>query len=131
MAGQPVRGCPGKDRQSSRKVYYSKEEHFSAYVLRLGSRISAKIGMKKDGTVTAVSGEWLVDTGAYSEMTQGMVAVGCGEAQLMIGSCQNWKLDTKTIVTNRNPSGTVRASADRNSRVHWFPCGRWLWKRGA
>ena len=37
-----------------------------------------------------------------------MIAVGCGETQLMIGSCQNWKLDTKTIVTNRNPSGTVR-----------------------
>ena len=53
------------------KIYYSKEEHFSAYVLRLGSRIRAKIGMKNNGTVTAVAGEWLVDTGAYSDMAQG------------------------------------------------------------
>jgi len=112
------------------KVYYSKEEHFSAYVLRLGSRISAKIGMKKDGTVTAVSGEWLVDTGAYSEMAQGMVAVGCGEAQLMIGSCQNWKLDTKTIVTNRNPSGTVRGFGGQELKSALVPLWTMAMEKG-
>jgi len=103
------------------KLYYTKEEHFSAYVMRLSSRIRAKIGMRKDGAVTAVSGEWLVDTGAFSDMSQGMIAVGCGEAQIMIGSCQNWQLDTKTVVTNRNPSGTVRGFGGQELKSALIP----------
>ena len=89
------------------KIYYTKEEHFNAYTLRLGSRIHAKMGIKKDGTVTALSGEWFVDTGAASEMAQVQVAVGCGEAQLML-RCPNWNLQPKLVCTNRNPSGVVR-----------------------
>lgn len=110
-----------KASDSPVKIYYSKEEHFSTYVLRLRSRIRAKIGMKKDGTVTAVSGEWLVDTGAYSDMSQGMIAVGCGETQIMIGSCQNWNLETKTVVTNRNPSGTVRGFGGQELKSALIP----------
>ncbi|EFK09643.1 aldehyde oxidAse and xanthine dehydrogenase, a/b hammerhead domain protein [delta proteobacterium NaphS2] len=48
------------------KIYYTKEEHFHAYSLRLGSRIHARVGMKRDGTLTAVSGHWLVNTGSGS-----------------------------------------------------------------
>lgn len=89
------------------KIYYTKEEQFTAFTLRLASRIHAKLGIKKDGTVTAVSGEWLINTGASSEMAQGQVAVGCGEAQLML-RCSNWNLQPRVICTNRNPSGVVR-----------------------
>ena len=31
------------------KMFYSKEEHFATYGLRMGSRIHARIGMKKTG----------------------------------------------------------------------------------
>lgn len=89
------------------KVMYTKEEHFGAFALRLGSRIRGKIGIKKDGTVTAVSGEWFVDTGAFSDMAQAQVAVGCGEAQLML-RCPNWDLKTRLVCTNRSASGVVR-----------------------
>lgn len=103
------------------KLCLSKEEHFSTYTLRLGSRIHAKIGMKKDGTVTAVSGEWLVDCGAFSNMTQAMIAVGCGETQMMINTCQNWELSTKTIVTNRNPSDAVRGYGGQELKSALLP----------
>jgi CO/xanthine dehydrogenase Mo-binding subunit len=89
------------------KVYFTKEEHFNAYTLRLGSRIHARIGIKKDGTVTAVSGEWYVDTGAASEMAQVQVAVGLGETQLLI-RCPNWNIQPLLVCTNRSPSGVVR-----------------------
>ena len=79
------------------KVYFSKEEHFNAYSLRLGSRIHARVGIKKDGTVTALEGEWFVDTGAASEMAQVQVAVGCGEAQLAL-RCPNWNLQPSWCV---------------------------------
>ncbi|NIO09966.1 MAG: molybdopterin-dependent oxidoreductase, partial [Deltaproteobacteria bacterium] len=75
--------------------------------MRLGSRFRGKVGIKKDGTVTAISGEWFVGTGAYSDQTQAQVAVGCGEAQLML-RCRNWDVKTKLVCTNRNPSGMVR-----------------------
>jgi len=89
------------------KVYFNKEEHFNAYTLRLGSRIHARIGIKKDGTITAVEGEWYVDTGAASEMAQVQVAVGLGETQLLI-RCPNWNLQPTLVCTNRSPSGVVR-----------------------
>lgn len=103
------------------KLCYTKEEHFTAYKLRLASRIRARIGMKKDGTVTAAEGEWLVDIGAFSNMAQGMMAVGCGEAQIMIGSCQNWQLITKPVVTNRNPSGAVRGYGGQELKSALIP----------
>ena len=89
------------------KVCYSKDEHFGAFVLRLSSRFSGRIGMKKDGTVTAMAGEWIVENGAFSDMPQSQIAVGCGEAQLVI-NCKNWDLKTKLVVTNRCPSGVIR-----------------------
>jgi CO/xanthine dehydrogenase Mo-binding subunit len=73
------------------KVYYTKEEHFNTFTLRLGSRIRGKVGMKKDGAVTALEGEWFVDTGAASESSPQQVAVGCGEVQLVV-RCPNWNL---------------------------------------
>jgi CO/xanthine dehydrogenase Mo-binding subunit len=103
------------------KLYYSKEEHFTCYGLRIGSRIHAKVGMKKNGTVTAVNGDWLVDTGAFSDMTQGQMAVGCGEAQLMMGTCSNWRFTTKTVVTNRNPSGVVRGFGGQELKSALIP----------
>jgi CO/xanthine dehydrogenase Mo-binding subunit len=89
------------------KVSYSREEQFGAFVLRLGSRFRGRIGIKKDGTVTAVSGVWFVDAGAFSDMAQAQVAVGCGEAQLML-RCPNWDLRTRLVCTNHSASGVVR-----------------------
>lgn len=89
------------------KLCLTKEEHLNAFTLRLGSRIQGKVGMKKDGTVTAISGNWLVNTGYYSLITQGQVAVGLGEAQLIV-RCRNWDLKSKVVCTNRNASGWIR-----------------------
>ncbi len=102
------------------KVYYTKEEHLNAYTLRLGSRIHAKVGIKKDGTVTALSGEWLVNTGAASQMAQGQVALGCGEVQLML-RCSNWNLQPKVVCTNRNPSGIVRGFGGQELKSALIP----------
>ena len=102
------------------KIYYTKEEHFDAYTLRLGSRIHAKVGIKKDGTVTAVSSEWLINTGAASEAAPGQVAVGCGEAQLIL-RCSNWNLQPKVVCTNRNPSGIVRGFGGQELKSALIP----------
>jgi CO/xanthine dehydrogenase Mo-binding subunit len=102
------------------KVYFSKEEHFNAYSLRLGSRIHARVGIKKDGTITAMEGEWLVDTGAASEMAQVQIAVGCGEAQLAL-RCKNWNLQPKLICTNHSPAGVVRGFGGQELKSSLLP----------
>jgi CO/xanthine dehydrogenase Mo-binding subunit len=89
------------------KVYYTKEEHFHSYSLRLGSRVHARVGLKKDGTVTAVEGRWLVNIGAASECGPIQIAVGCGELQIMM-QCPNWNLKTALVFTNHCPAGMVR-----------------------
>jgi CO/xanthine dehydrogenase Mo-binding subunit len=102
------------------RVILTKEEHFGAFALRLGSRFRGKVGIKKDGTVTAVSGEWFVDTGAFCDMSQAQVAVGCGEAQLML-RCPNWDLKTRLVFTNRCASGVVRGFGGQELESAFHP----------
>lgn len=89
------------------RVQFSKGEHLGCFVLRPSVSLTGKIGMKKDGTVTAVQGRWIIDTGYYSMTTQAQVAVGLGEVQIPI-RCENWDIEPVIVCTNRNASGIVR-----------------------
>ncbi|MCK4963427.1 MAG: molybdopterin-dependent oxidoreductase, partial [Anaerolineales bacterium] len=102
------------------KVYYSKEEHFAAYSLRIGSRIHARVGIKKDGTVTAVAGDWLVNTGSGSEAAPHEIAVGCGELQLAL-RCPNWDLHSTLVCTNRAPTGIIRGYGGQELESSMLP----------
>jgi CO/xanthine dehydrogenase Mo-binding subunit len=90
------------------KLVLSKAEQLTSFEVRLGSVMEATIGMNKDGIVTAVKGDWLVDNGSVCNATGGQVGVGLGEAQLVLGKCQNWFMDSKMVVTNRQQAGIVR-----------------------
>jgi xanthine dehydrogenase molybdenum-binding subunit len=102
------------------KLVFTKEEHLAAFVLRPSSRMKARVGMKKDGTVTAVAGSWLIDTGFYSQTTQSQVAVGCGEVQIMV-RCPNWDLRPVIVCTNRNASGIVRGFGGQELKCILIP----------
>ncbi len=102
------------------KLFYTKEEHMAAFVVRPASRISGRVGMKKDGTVTAVAGTWLIDTGYYTTMTQSEVAVGCGEVQIAV-RCPNWDLKPVIVCTNRNASGPVRGFGGQELKSALIP----------
>jgi CO/xanthine dehydrogenase Mo-binding subunit len=107
-AGAPVR------------LLMTKEEHLAAFTLRIGSRLTGRVGMRRDGSVTAVAGEWLVDTGHYSATSQAQVAVGCGEAQLVLRS-SNWELNSKIVCTNRSASGIVRGFGGQELKCCLLP----------
>jgi CO/xanthine dehydrogenase Mo-binding subunit len=102
------------------KVIYTKEEHMAAFTLRVGSRIHAKVGMKKDGTITAIQGTWYVDTGCYSFTTQCQVAVGSGELMIM-AQCPNWDLKNIIVATNRNASGATRGFGGQELKCSFIP----------
>jgi xanthine dehydrogenase molybdenum-binding subunit len=76
--------------------------------------------MKKDGTVTAISGEWLINTGVYSRITQGQLAVGCGEIQLMV-RCPSWDFKPRIVCTNRTASGIVRGFGGQELKCAFLP----------
>jgi xanthine dehydrogenase molybdenum-binding subunit len=102
------------------KVIFTKDEHLAAFVMRPASRMQAKVGMKRDGTVTAVSGQWLIDTGYFSSTTQTQIAVGCGEAQIAV-RCPNWELKPTLVCTNRNVSGIVRGFGGQELKCLLIP----------
>jgi xanthine dehydrogenase molybdenum-binding subunit len=102
------------------KLYYTKAEQMAAFVLRPSSRLHCRVGLKRDGTVTAVEGEWLAGTGASSSTSQGQMCVGCAETQLAV-RCENWRLKTQCIVTNRNPSGPVRGFGGQELKSALWP----------
>ena len=102
------------------KVVYTKEEHLACFVLRLGSRIHARVGMKNDGTLTAIQGMWDVDTGYYSFTTQAQVAIGAGELMIM-AQCPNWDMKNRVIVTNRNASGSMRGFGGQELKCAFIP----------
>jgi CO/xanthine dehydrogenase Mo-binding subunit len=90
------------------KFFLTKHEQMIAHETRLGSRLKGRIGLTEDGTVHAVEGLWMVDTGAISDGVQGQIGVGLGEAQMLMCKCPNWNLDSMDIVTNKCPAGIVR-----------------------
>jgi CO/xanthine dehydrogenase Mo-binding subunit len=102
------------------KLIFTKEEHLAAFTMRPASHMKARVGMKQDGTVTAVSGTWLIDTGYYSMTTQSQVAVGCGEVQIAI-RCPNWDLKPVIVCTNRNASGVVRGFGGQELKCILIP----------
>ncbi|RJR49152.1 MAG: xanthine dehydrogenase family protein molybdopterin-binding subunit [Desulfobacteraceae bacterium] len=102
------------------KVIFTKEEHLATFVLRPESRIYGKVGMKKDGTVTAIEGNWLVGTGYYSDTTQSQIAVGCGEAQIAV-RCANWDFKPVIVCTNRSSSGIVRGFGGQELKCCLLP----------
>jgi CO/xanthine dehydrogenase Mo-binding subunit len=102
------------------KLIFTKEEHLAAFTMRPASRMKARVGMKKDGTVTAISGKWLIDTGYYSMTTQSQVAVGCGEVQIAV-RCPNWNLKPVIVCTNRNASGIVRGFGGQELKCILIP----------
>lgn len=102
------------------KLFYSKAEHLAAFTMRIGSSFSGKVGIKNDGTVMAVSGDWHINTGYFSDASQGMVAVGCGELQLMV-RCLNWNIKPKLICTNRNASKFARGYGGQELEAAFIP----------
>ena len=102
------------------KVMITKEEHLATFVLRVSSRIHARVGIKKDGTLTAIEGTWYVDTGYYSFTTQAQVAIGAGELMIM-AQCPNWNLNNIIVATHRNASGATRGFGGQELKSSFIP----------
>lgn len=102
------------------KMVMSKAEQLSTFVVRPSVSVEARIGMKRNGVLTAIEGSFLVDTGYYSRTTQGQIAVALGELQLML-RCPNWNLRGELVCTTRLPSGQVRGFGGQEFKCALLP----------
>ena len=95
-AGRPVR------------IEYSREEEFVAGRTRHAARINLKVGVKHDGTITAIHGIAVLNSGAYQSSAPG-VSRRAGQGILYLYRCPNVKYQAFSAYTNRPTAGSYRA----------------------
>jgi len=95
-AGRPVR------------VEYSRQEEFVAGRTRHAARINMKVGVKKDGSITAIHAVATLNKGAYLASGFG-VARRTGQGALYLYHCPNVKYEAYLAYTNRPVAGSYRA----------------------
>ena len=99
--------CAMKTRLPVRYVM-TREEDITSTAKRHPSRTNYKIGITKDGKITAVQIKMLADGGAYGCSTEGVMRkaaiLGAGPYKI-----DNLQMDTVGVYTNNTPSGAFRS----------------------
>lgn len=89
------------------KIVWSREESFVGHHKRHPGVINTKWGATKEGLITAVEAELILDAGAYNYTSNKVL----GNANLMVGgpyNLPNARIDSYAIYTNNVPSGAFR-----------------------
>lgn len=84
-----------------------REEEFIATNTRHPMRLHGRIGVRRDGTLTAVALEALVNTGAYGNHGW-VVTFQCGLVPLALYRCAHKRFDGRVVYTNVVPAGGFR-----------------------
>lgn len=95
-AGRPVR------------IEYSREDEFVAGRTRHAGRIHLKVGVQRDGTITAIQGTSTLNTGAYAASGAG-VARRAGQGIIYLYRCPNVRYESYLAYTNCPSAGSYRA----------------------
>ena len=94
-AGRPVR------------IELSRDEEFVAGRVRHSAVLRMKVGLKNDGTVTAVDCSAVLDTGAYLASGPGVLR-RTAQAGLYLYTCANVRYEGRLAYTNRPAAGSYR-----------------------
>ena len=97
-------------RRSGRpvKIEATREEEFIAGRHRHATVTTVRMGVKRDGTVTAVHAATIMDTGAYLSSGPGVVR-RAGQGALYLYRCPNVRYDGYLAYTNTPAGGSYRA----------------------
>ncbi len=94
-AGKPVR------------IELGRDEEFVAGRVRHGAVLHMKVGMKSDGTVTAMDCRGVLDTGAYLASGPGVLR-RTAQAGLYLYTCPHVRYEGRLAYTNRPAAGSYR-----------------------
>ncbi len=89
------------------KICYSREEEFSFSRRKHAMLYKLKSGVKKDGTLTAISGEVIADGGAYCSYGPTVMAAAIMRI-FMVYRIENLRITGYRIYTNTPVSGAMR-----------------------
>jgi CO/xanthine dehydrogenase Mo-binding subunit/aerobic-type carbon monoxide dehydrogenase small subunit (CoxS/CutS family) len=97
------------------RLVFTREESIASTAKRHPSRTHYRMGLTKDGRITAVEMRVIYDGGAYGMSTEGVVRKG---AILAAGPyvVPNLVIDTYGIYTNNTPSGAFRSFGSLQSQ---------------
>ncbi|MBM3942396.1 MAG: xanthine dehydrogenase family protein molybdopterin-binding subunit [SAR202 cluster bacterium] len=95
-AGRPVR------------LEYSRSDEFVAGRTRHGGRIKLRVGLKQDGSITAIHMTAALNKGAYLASGPNMMR-RLGQGALYLYKCPNARYDAYLVYTNRPVGGSYRA----------------------
>ena len=90
------------------KIELTREEEFVAGRHRHATETTLKMGVKKDGTITAIHATTIMDTGAYLASGPGVVR-RAGQGALYLYRCPNVRYDGYLTYTNKPSAGSYRA----------------------
>lgn len=89
------------------RLVFTREESITSTAKRHPARITYRMGLKRDGRITATEIKAVCDGGAYGLSTEGvmrkMAILGAGPYDIA-----NVKIDTYGVYTNNTPSGAFR-----------------------
>ncbi len=90
------------------KIEATREEEFIAGRHRHATVTTVRMGLRRDGVVTAVHAKTIMDTGAYLSSGPGVVR-RAGQAALYLYRCPNVRYDGWLAYTNTPSGGSYRA----------------------
>lgn len=89
------------------KWEFNRQEEFSATTTRHAMTIHLRIGVKQDGTLTAMEMRAIANTGAYGNHGEQVVFL-TGSMPLGVYRCENQRYWGRSVYTNTVPAGAFR-----------------------
>ncbi|ABM16052.1 MULTISPECIES: molybdopterin-dependent oxidoreductase [Mycolicibacterium] len=86
---------------------FSRTDEFTVAPCRHPFRVEVTVAAGRDGRLTALAVDALVDAGAYGNHSPGVMFHGCGESVAVYRS-PNKRVDAEAVYTNNLPSGAFR-----------------------
>ena len=94
--------------QAPVRLELSREEEFVAGRRRHSTQTTLRMGLKKDGEITAIHAKTVMDTGAYLSSGPGVVR-RAGQGALYLYRCPNVRYEGYLVYTNSPTAGSYRA----------------------
>ena len=107
LSAEPVCVALAKKAGKPVKIEYSREEDFSGTETRQTYVATGKIGVKKDGTITALQEKLIVDGGAYFTRNSTTTMVNMS-AFTGLYRCPNVAAEADCVYTNVPTTGGIR-----------------------
>src|SRR5262249_54131451 len=106
-APDPVASLLSQRARRPVRIVYSRTEEFQASRFRHPFRLDCRIGLRRDGRITALAADALVDSGAYLSQATGVASVA-GTNPFTIYAVPAFRYEARIVYTNKPYGGAYR-----------------------